>query len=248
MFGERWARATGCDTQTLFMGWSSGVEHHVGNAALAAAAVRLAGAPWAAIARALEDCPRLPRRTEVLYRGRFLAMHDQGFNPESVGPAVTWVEAQAPYRRGTVLVMAPRGNRGEVINRLTAEVWRDAAARLRLRSIIVSQSEDVTGVPDRLTEAELQATIEPMASLSLPLALDRTLDAALCRGLREVRRGEVLLMVGAQGMDPATEVLGGIFDREVHRWFPRWRRAEWMLMDPMEAVERVLRVRPDATA
>jgi UDP-N-acetylmuramoyl-L-alanyl-D-glutamate--2,6-diaminopimelate ligase len=248
IFGERWARRTEREPWTLHLDWDPRETHQIGNAALAAASARLAGVSWPAIARALADCPRLPCRTEELHRGRFLAMHDKGFNPESVMPACAWVEAQARYRRGTVLVMAPRGNRGEVINRLTSEAWRDAAARLRLRTIIVSQSEDVTGAPDRLTEAELQATIEPLASLSRPLVVERTLEAALYRGLREVRRGEILLLVGAQGMDPATEVLGGILDREARRWFPRWRRADWALVDPMTAVERMLRMSPDKIA
>jgi UDP-N-acetylmuramoyl-L-alanyl-D-glutamate--2,6-diaminopimelate ligase len=181
------------------------------NAALAATAALSFGADPASIPEALAGLAPLPRRMSIVHTDGALILDDAANHPDSVSALFEVVE-QLPVRRAHAL-FAIRGRRGTKINRRTAEALAIWADRRPLDTLILTRSEDAVDELNRVQEEESDAFRSVLQKAGIPFEEIATLDDAVPAILERAREGDIVLLLGTQGMD-------GGFDR-AKRWLDR---------------------------
>ena len=98
-----------------------------------------------------------------------------------------------------------RGSRGAAINRrLAARARARGALRPRDRvHLVVTSSEDTAGARDRVREDEREAVLAVLRQEGVGFSYEPTLAAAVRRALEGSGDGDLVLLLGAQGMDGA---------------------------------------------
>jgi UDP-N-acetylmuramoyl-L-alanyl-D-glutamate--2,6-diaminopimelate ligase len=174
------------------------------NVALAAAAALCAGAGGDAIAAALDAFTPPRRRTEILYRGAFTVLDDTVGHPESVSALFSVVRSMRPRRLH--IAIAIRGRRGPAINRHLAQALAVYAARLPVASLIVTSSAEATDERNRVRPDERAAFLDSLDGAGIAFEETEHLDAAVLGVLERARPGDLVLLLGAQGMDPGSGI------------------------------------------
>jgi len=205
VFGEEVARAAGRAAASLTLELGVLGTHNITNSALAATVAYLHGVPIDTIRHALNSFPGLPRRLQVVYDGEYRIIDDFAHNPGSLQAVFSTLAVDPP--RATIVVNALRGNRGVVVNKDNASVIATWAPSINTRMIITTLSTDVVGPKDRVTDDEFRAFTGPLEKVALPHIIHDHLETAVEHALKEVRAGELILLLGAQGMDPAGRLL-----------------------------------------
>jgi UDP-N-acetylmuramoyl-L-alanyl-D-glutamate--2,6-diaminopimelate ligase len=106
-----------------------------------------------------------------------------------------------------VVVYAMRGNRGTAINRQNAIALADLCAVHGVRSLVVTASADAVGPNDHASADEIDATRQAFVSTGRAFMWHDALDAALHAVLDGTRAGDLVLLVGAQGMNDGKDLL-----------------------------------------
>jgi UDP-N-acetylmuramoyl-L-alanyl-D-glutamate--2,6-diaminopimelate ligase len=185
--------------------------HQVANAALAATAALLAGASPEAITEAVAEQAPIPRRMEIVRADAPVVLDDTVGNPRTLAAVFQSIEA-IPHRRLRI-VFGIRGSRGEEINarlgtalaELVAQRSRETPVRL-----VVTASIEAAGPRDRVGGSETEALLAPLRAGAVAFDYEPTLAGAVRRGLEGVGRGDLVLLLGAQGMDRAAELAGAM--------------------------------------
>jgi len=181
---------------------------HVANAALAAAAALVAGATPEGVTEALAEMEPMRRRMEVVRAAAPLVVDDTAGNPETLR-AVFATVSELP--RATLRVaFGIRGTRGPEINKrlavtlgaLLAECAETGAVQL-----VVTASADVADERNRVQPAEREAVLDALAAAGVPHAFEPRLADAARRVVGAAGRGDLVLLLGAQGMDRAAEMV-----------------------------------------
>ncbi|HEY8393651.1 MAG TPA: Mur ligase family protein [Thermaerobacter sp.] len=172
--------------------------HHAANVLAAVTAALCLGVSPEEIAAALPLFPPPRRRTQVLMREPFTVIDDTAGHPDSIAAALE-VAAALPHRR-IVVVYAVRGGRGVEVNAANGSVLAREAGRLGA-AVIVTASQGDTAEGDTVRPEEWQACIGAMAAAGMRPALYPRLPDAVAAGLKPLRDGDLLLLLGAQGMD-----------------------------------------------
>jgi UDP-N-acetylmuramoyl-L-alanyl-D-glutamate--2,6-diaminopimelate ligase len=171
----------------------------VTNASLAvAAALSLRAAPES-IREALAVFPPLKRRMEMIDLGSFWVMDDAASHPDSVSALFEVVE-QLPVRR-VFAVFAIRGQRGAKINRRTAEALAIWATRRPLDRLILTRSVDAVDELNRVEEPEREAFRSSLRRAAVPFEEIDALGDAIPAALDSAGAGDLVLLLGTQGMD-----------------------------------------------
>jgi UDP-N-acetylmuramoyl-L-alanyl-D-glutamate--2,6-diaminopimelate ligase len=182
--------------------------HQLANAALAATAALLLGVSADAIGAAFESPPPLRRRMEVVWGGRPLVIDDTVGNPRSL--RAVFESVQRLSGGGLRVAFGIRGGRGLAINRQLAATLAEQVTRLtRAASVqlVVTSSEDSAGAANRVRQDERAAVLETLDRAGVPYVFEPTLEGAVRRTLRGCRPEELVLLLGAQGMDGAAELV-----------------------------------------
>jgi UDP-N-acetylmuramoyl-L-alanyl-D-glutamate--2,6-diaminopimelate ligase len=108
-------------------------------------------------------------------------------------------------RSGVRVVFGIRGARGLAINRRLASTLA-ALARETPARLVVTSSEDAAGPRDRVTADERDEFLRTLRSAGAPFTYEPTVAAAVTAALDGVGPDEVVLLLGAQGMDGGAEV------------------------------------------
>jgi UDP-N-acetylmuramoyl-L-alanyl-D-glutamate--2,6-diaminopimelate ligase len=168
------------------------------NAALAATVALACGAPQDSVERALASMRPVHRRLEVVHDAGVLVIDDTVGNPRSI-VALRDVTRQLSSRR-TRIVYAIRGRRGKSINErnaaVLAELVRDANATL-----VVTASSDCADSRNRVSSAERDAVLNTLEASGVEFQFEDTLERAVATVAAECTTGDLLLLLGAQGMD-----------------------------------------------
>jgi UDP-N-acetylmuramoyl-L-alanyl-D-glutamate--2,6-diaminopimelate ligase len=189
---------------------------NIHNAALAAAAALVLGVEGGDIRRALAAVPPPRRRMEMIHRGEFDVIDDTVGHPESV--TAVFLASQALKPRGIHIAFAVRGNRGPEINHHIAEtlaVWSD---RLGIATLVITTSDESADERNEVVEEELSAFLTPLESAGIPFRLIRRLDEAIGEVMSRAASGDLVLLLGAQGMDEGAE--------HAKNWLRENRKAE----------------------
>jgi UDP-N-acetylmuramoyl-L-alanyl-D-glutamate--2,6-diaminopimelate ligase len=170
----------------------------VGNAALAATAALLAGVPAADVAAGLTRTPTIRRLMEVVHLAAPLVVDDTVGNARSID-MVRETVATIPHRALRIAYVV-RGARGPTINAHNAEALAELARATRAR-LVVSDSADHADARNRVGAEEREAALAVLRERGVPFEHVPTLDEAVRRTLDGAGEGDLVLLLGAQGMD-----------------------------------------------
>ena len=180
---------------------------HFRNVALALTYAFAEGMDPAVAAGVLRSLRALPRRMERYTAAGRVVLDDTAAHPDSL-TATFDVAALLPHRRA-VAVYAVRGSRGVDINAHNAAALAGLASRHRIETLIVTASEEATAAEDAVTGAELDATRRELEKGSRPFVVHATLRDAIEESLRRTGAGDLIVLIGAQGMNQGRSLLEG---------------------------------------
>lgn len=174
------------------------------NAALAAATGLCVGAQPDAIQAALASLERQPRRLQIIHHGRFTVLDDTVGHPDSISAVFQLVERLDPRR--VHIAFAVRGQRGALVNRHAAEALGIWTQRVPTGAMVVTRSEDAADERNRVEDAESEAVEEALGRHGVSFAVRNRLDETVDEVLAAARDGDIVLLLGAQGMDRGEEL------------------------------------------
>ena len=185
--------------------------HQVANAALAAVVALLAGGGPAGVTESVAELAPIRRRMEVVRQASPAVLDDTVGNPRSVDSVFATIRA-IPHQ-ALRIAFGIRGSRGPAINRRLAAALARAlrSARTPVR-LVVTASEDRAGVRDRVREDEREAVLAVLREEGVAFSYEPALEAAVRRALEGSGDGDLVLLLGAQGMDGAAEIARAMLD------------------------------------
>lgn len=192
--------------------------HSVYNAMAALLCGLLCGIPVPVIQRALKKFRGVERRFELIFEGDFKVIDDHFANSGNINVTLETLKFME-YRR-LHLVYAIRGSRGATVNRENAEAIAAWAPKLEIKEIIATTSSGHVTSKDLVTPEENEAFSGVMARAGVQVRLHRELPDAIEEGLSRVRPGDILLLLGCQGMDYGA----GICLEMIHQRYPHLDR------------------------
>lgn len=181
---------------------------HLRNVALAlgyalAAGVRLADAD--AIVRTLTP---LRRRMETYTAAGRTVLDDTAAHPDSFHATFEVSAMIARARNARVVVAyAVRGHRGAEINRVNARALADLAALHRVDTLIVTGASDTAGPADRASAEEIDAVRSVLIEQGRSFVWRDSLRDAMREAGHGSRPGDLVVLVGAQGMNDGRRLL-----------------------------------------
>jgi UDP-N-acetylmuramoyl-L-alanyl-D-glutamate--2,6-diaminopimelate ligase len=175
----------------------------VANAALAAATALVAGASPRGVTEAVAEVAPIHRRMELVRHAAPAILDDTSGNPRTLRAVFDSIGA-IPHD-GLRIALGIRGARGPTINRnlaaALAELLRTrAGAPVRL---VVTASEDTAGPRDRVSDEEREVVESVLGEAGVPYRYEATLAGAVRWVLEGCGADDLVLLLGAQGMDQA---------------------------------------------
>ena len=179
-------------------------KHNVYNALGAATAALFLGIPPEIIVEALATFTGVARRLQLVHEGNIRIIDDFAHNPASIRTAIE--ACLLLDSQHIIIVNAIRGNRGLTINRENAATL---ASYYRLRpqniSLIITSSQEIVGKHDLVSPAEAEAFLTTLEDTQTPFTYYPQLNTALKSSLSKVKKGDLILLLGAQGMEQGAE-------------------------------------------
>jgi UDP-N-acetylmuramoyl-L-alanyl-D-glutamate--2,6-diaminopimelate ligase len=190
---------------------------HLENVALALAYAFAAGVPIDAARQVLRRLRPLPRRMERYDLAGRLVLDDTAGHPESLRATfevAAMLERSPLMPDGRMIVVhAIRGSRGADVNARNAAALSDLVAEHGGLALIVTASNDVAGPNDRARDAEVDATRRTFAGRHQRFEWFDGLGDAARRAVELSRPGDLLVLVGAQGMNEGRRLLTNLQGR-----------------------------------
>ena len=175
------------------------------NSVVAISLALLLGIDLATIKEGIESFTGVERRFEMLQAKPFKIIDDHYANSRNI--EITMQTLMQMDYESLVMVYAIRGNRGVHLNEEVAETMLAYLKKCKVKKLIATLSKDCVGRKDTVSEDERQVFLNVMKDSGLPLVLKDTLNQALDLALTYVDEGDLLLLVGCQGMDSAGALL-----------------------------------------
>lgn len=182
--------------------------HNMYNVTLAVGICLAANCPLTAILTKLPHFNGIKRRLQTIYNDQFRIIDDYAHNSKGIVAALDAVTSLKPKR--LIIVCAIRGNRGSEIN---SEIGYCLGKKLSGLNIpiylIVTDSNDVVGEHDYVTKKEHIAFLSGLNQIkkNIPIYEEPLLNQALKKAVRLGQEGDIILLLGAQGMDHAQELI-----------------------------------------
>jgi UDP-N-acetylmuramoyl-L-alanyl-D-glutamate--2,6-diaminopimelate ligase len=173
------------------------------NAGLAAAAALWLGAEPDQVQSALAAFPAARRRMEIVHRGDFLVLDDTVGHPDSLSAVFEVVEQLGVER--IHIVFGIRGMRGVRINRRLAETLAIWVAQRPATRLFVTTASDTADERNRVQPREHAAFTDVLRGAGIAFEEQDRTAAAVAAALEGVSPNEIVLLLGAQGLDRANE-------------------------------------------
>ncbi|GAB6876977.1 Mur ligase family protein [Thermaerobacter litoralis] len=189
--------------------------HHALNVVAAVGAALWLGLDPGTVARALPGFAAPRRRTQVLMRRPFTVIDDTAGRPDSLAACFA-VAARIPHRRA-VVVYAVRGGRGAAINYANGLQLACEARRLGAAVLVTASAGDTTA-RDMVRPAEWEACLAGLETGGLKppqVGTFTRLGDAVAAAVSLLGEGDLLLLLGTQGMDAGALYLQRILARPV---------------------------------
>lgn len=187
--------------------------HNVENALLAAAAALLHGIAPQTICQALAAFHGVERRMDISQLPGLTILDDTALNPGSINAVFDALHAF--HRRQLIVVNAIRGRRGPAINAANAAVfahWQRCYPHL----LVVTASIGNVGPSDVVTTEEQMAFVDTLRQQGANYIYTDTLPAALGYALGHINTGDMIALLGAQGMDQGRELLTSLWQQAAY--------------------------------
>lgn len=169
------------------------------NVALALTFARQVGLPFAAARDVLANLTPLRRRMERRLMAGRTVLDDTAGHPESFD-ATFEVADLLPASR-IIVAYALRGSRGADINRRNALSLAEHTQTIGADRLIVTEAADAAGDRDRVQPDEADAARRAFRERGVEPAWHETLKAAMMEAASRSREGDLIVLVGAQGMN-----------------------------------------------
>jgi len=179
--------------------------YNIYNALAAAGVAMINGIQPEIIKSALEDFTGVKRRMEIIYNSNFKIIDDFAHNPGGLKVVLETV-SQMNYNN-LIIVYALRGSRGVDINRKNAKILAEQMDKLEITDIISTLSKSHVMPKDQVSTPEQNAYLETLEKGSINNSLYPELDDALLEAVKRAVSGDIILLLGAQGMDPSRRIL-----------------------------------------
>lgn len=179
-------------------------KHNIYNALVATAVAFYEGVRPVTIQSALSSFQAVERRMEMVYDGEVKILDDTALNPASINVVFQAVE-QMEYNK-LIVVNAIRGNRGVGVNKENATALVSWLKKLNVGKLISTCSVGQVGPYDIVTPEEERAFCEEVASQGIQLNHFLDLHSAIQEASNHLERGDLLLLLGAQGMDDGAKI------------------------------------------
>jgi UDP-N-acetylmuramoyl-L-alanyl-D-glutamate--2,6-diaminopimelate ligase len=177
--------------------------HFIQNTLAAVQAALTLDIPLGTIVHGISSYQPLDRRFSILSRSP-LIIDDFAHNPDGIKATI---KSSVELKDGKIyLVVAIRGSRGDVINRANAEAVAQSLKGTN-HQLILTSSADVVGEANLVKPSEKSVFTDTMDENGLKYLFFQELGDALKFALESSREEDTILLIGAQGMDPARELL-----------------------------------------
>ncbi|UTB31676.1 MAG: Mur ligase family protein [Methanobacterium sp. ERen5] len=148
----------------------------------------------------------LNRRFSILYQEP-LIIDDFAHNPDGI---TATIKSASEMSEGTLnILFAVRGSRGEVINRLNVEALASALQNID-HSLVITSSSEVVDELNTVHTSEIDVVRKVLTEHNLEHTFKEELEDALNYTLNMAKKEDTILLIGAQGMDPAKDILNRI--------------------------------------
>lgn len=175
------------------------------NASVSAAAALVLGAGVESVQAALAEMRPPRRRLQVLQRRGPVIIDDTVGHPDSI-TGVFEVAQRVPHRR-LYVVFCIRGQRGPVINQRDAEALAIWSRQVPIHSLITTSAEDTADERNRVEADERDAFLSVVNSAGMRHTHMQRLEDAIEGVLDDAGEDDLILLLGAQGMDAGAELL-----------------------------------------
>lgn len=182
--------------------------HNVYNALAAIAATLYFGVEIEEINDSLSGFKGIKRRLDKIYDKSYRVYDDFCHNPASY--EAVFETTQSMDYNNIIIINAIRGNRGIEINKDNARSIIDWYSLLGVKKIILSLSNDIVNDKDRVATEEVIAYKRMLTDAKINFEIKDTLERSINDALSIVKDGDVILLLGAQGMDKGKEILYNI--------------------------------------
>jgi UDP-N-acetylmuramoyl-L-alanyl-D-glutamate--2,6-diaminopimelate ligase len=178
---------------------------HLRNVALALTYALGAGVRLEMAEAVLGGLQPLRRRMERYAAAGRTVLDDTAAHPESL--RATFEVANTIGAAHTAVVYAVRGMRGADINRRNATALAELAAEYGTSPLIVTPARESAGAQDRVTDDEAEAARGALERHGREFEWHETLRDALAAAVAGTAAGDLLVLVGAQGMNAGKDML-----------------------------------------
>ncbi len=180
-------------------------KHNVYNSLAAITIGLLFGIEPHVIQGALQSFRGVRRRMQVIHWKDYIVIDDFSHNPGSYEAAFETV--QTMNYNNLYIVNAIRGGRGKDINKANASVIANWADLLDTKGIFVTGSDDTVDWRDRVTEEERDSFMEELKGTNIEVKYYGSLRPAIEDVMNKVKKGDIILLMGAQGMNSGQDIL-----------------------------------------
>ncbi len=155
------------------------------------------------IRKAISSYKALNRRFSVLHENP-LIIDDFAHNPDGI---LATIKSAAQLANGDLyLVSAIRGSRGVTINQVNAEAIVEALDGVN-HHLVITSSVEMVNKANLVQSSEKKIFLETLEKYDLNYIFYEELFDALKFVVESSKADDIILLIGAQGMDPAREVL-----------------------------------------
>jgi UDP-N-acetylmuramoyl-L-alanyl-D-glutamate--2,6-diaminopimelate ligase len=180
--------------------------HFIQNTAASIATAYAIGVEKEIIKEAVIGYKPLKRRFNILQKEPLL-IDDFAHNPDGI---IATIKSASQLSSGKIYVIcAIRGSRGEPINRENAKAVALSLKNLNY-ALILSSSNDVVDENNFVKPLEKKVFIDELRKEGIIYTHCKNLKDALKEVIKRAGKADIILLIGAQGMDPASDVLNEI--------------------------------------
>ncbi len=180
--------------------------HFIQNTMAAIGAAVALGINPETIKNAISSYEALKRRFTIIHNSPCI-IDDFAHNPDGI---LATIQNASLIGNGKLFVVsAIRGSRGEIINQVNAEAIAEGIQNIPYKLIITSSSDVVDNL-NIVTQSEKKVFIDALEKKGIKYIFNERLYDALKNVLKLSNSEDIILLIGAQGMDPAKELLNEI--------------------------------------
>ncbi|MDO5850897.1 MAG: Mur ligase family protein [Methanobacteriaceae archaeon] len=156
------------------------------------------------VVKSIKNYTPLERRFKTL-KEKPLILDDYAHNPSGI--IATIENSMKKTEEHTYIINAIRGSRGIIVNKQNAEAIVEVLSDKKDYSFILTSSVDVTDRLNKVESEEKEEFLKVLENNNINYTHINNLEKALVDTINKANVNDLVLLIGAQGMDPASNIL-----------------------------------------